>query len=51
MIISEKVKVKINSNNFNHFKKFGYDTLVIWESELKDINKVKNKVIKFNKRR
>lgn len=25
MIISEKVKVKINSNNFNHFKKFGYD--------------------------
>lgn len=31
------------------FKPFGYDTLVIWESELKDINKVKNKIMKFNK--
>lgn len=38
-------------DRINIFKKFGYDTLVIWESELKDINKVKNKVIKFNKRR
>lgn len=38
-------------DRINIFKKFGYDTLVIWESELKDINKVKNKIIKFNKRR
>lgn len=30
------------------FKPFGYKTLIIWESELKNINKVKNKIIKFN---
>lgn len=30
------------------FKLFGYDTLVIWESELKNINKVTNKIIEFH---
>lgn len=30
-----------------HFAKYGYKTLVVWEHELKDINKLKNKLIKF----
>jgi hypothetical protein len=30
------------------FKPFGYETLVIWEHELKDIKEVKNKIISFN---
>ena len=28
----------------NYFKNYGYDTLVIWESELKDIKSLKNKI-------
>ena len=31
-----------------HFKQFGFDTLIIWEHELKDLNKVKNRIIQFN---
>ena len=33
----------------SHFKKEGYDTLIIWENELKDIEKLKGKIIQFNK--
>lgn len=29
------------------FRAFGYDTLVIWEEELKDLNKLKNKIELF----
>jgi very-short-patch-repair endonuclease/DNA-directed RNA polymerase subunit RPC12/RpoP len=32
-----------------HFKKYGYKTIIIWEHELKNINKVKNKIISFIK--
>ena len=31
----------------NHFKSFGYDTLVIWESELKDMDKLIIKLQEF----
>lgn len=30
------------------FKKYGYDTLVIWSSELRNLNKLKSKVLEFN---
>lgn len=30
------------------YKKYGYKTLIIWEKELKDIEKVKNRVLFFN---
>ncbi len=33
----------------NHFKKEGYETLIIWESEMCDLNSLKNKIIYFNK--
>jgi len=32
----------------DHFMQFGYDTLVTWESELKDIESLKYKLIAFN---
>ena len=31
----------------NHFMKEGYETLIIWDYELKNIEKVKNKILKF----
>ncbi len=31
----------------DHFKQFGFDTLVIWESELKDLDAVKRKIVEF----
>jgi hypothetical protein len=36
-------------DRINIFKEFGWDTLVIWESELKDIEKVKEKLFSYNK--
>jgi very-short-patch-repair endonuclease len=30
------------------YKKYGYDTLVIWEHELDNINKVKDKILRFH---
>ena len=35
-------------HRINRFAKVGYKTLVIWEDELKDIDKLKQKVIDFN---
>lgn len=35
--------VKIEKR-INHFKQFGFSTLIIWEHELKDIKKVENKI-------
>jgi G:T-mismatch repair DNA endonuclease (very short patch repair protein) len=32
----------------NIFKEFGYETLVIWECELKNIDMVKSKILKFD---
>lgn len=34
----------------DHFKQYGFDTLVIWEKELKDLNKVKEKLVEFSRR-
>lgn len=31
------------------YKKYGYKTLIIWEHELKDLEKVKNRILSFNK--
>jgi len=31
------------------YKKYGYKTLIIWERELKNLNKVEKKILKFNK--
>ena len=33
-----------------YFRKLGWKTLIIWEHELKDLNKVKERILKFNKK-
>jgi len=35
-------------DRINHFKQYGFDTLVIWESELENMNSVINKLIEFH---
>jgi len=36
-------------DRINHFKQYGFDTLVIWERELKDQRTLKDKLKKFNR--
>ena len=36
------------NDRISHFKNNGYDTLIIWEHELKDLNKLKQKIMEFN---
>jgi G:T-mismatch repair DNA endonuclease (very short patch repair protein) len=31
----------------NHYKKYGFDCLVVWEHELKNLADVKEKVVQF----
>ena len=35
------------SERIGHFKLYGYDTLIIWETDLKNIEDLKNKIIDF----
>lgn len=35
-------------NRINLFKDYGYSTLVIWENELKDLIRLKEKILEFN---
>lgn len=48
---SEKItgltKIKHENERKDHFIKFGYSILIIWEHELKNINKVTNKILNF----
>ena len=41
--------IKRDKRRLIAYKKYGYKTLIIWEHELKDLNKVKEKVLEFNK--
>lgn len=34
----------------NHFKKYGYKTLIIWERELKNLTKLNIKILNFNEK-
>ena len=45
-----KIKKEAEDERINHFKKFGFNTLIIWESELKNLLKLKQKVLIFNKK-
>jgi len=35
-------------NRIAHFKKFGFETLIVWEHELKDFNHLSEKIVAFN---
>ena len=39
---------KTEKGRIEYFKKLGWDTLIIWERELKDIGTLKQKILKFN---
>jgi G:T-mismatch repair DNA endonuclease (very short patch repair protein) len=43
-----KNKKGVEKERINCFAKYGYQTLIIWEHELKDINIVINKIVEFN---
>lgn len=43
-------KKKEEKKRINIFKELGYETLIIWDKELKDESKLKNKLIEFHKR-
>jgi len=38
-------------NRINHFKKYGYNAIIIWEKELKDVNKLNNRLIEFHNKK
>jgi G:T-mismatch repair DNA endonuclease (very short patch repair protein) len=40
-------KLEHENERKKHFKKYGYDTLIIWEHELKNKNKIINKINEF----
>ena len=42
---------KHEQQRINHFTKYGYQTLIVWEHELKDIDLLKQKLQKFNNKR
>lgn len=43
---SYKMKIR-DKNRLKTYKKYGYKTLIIWEKELKDLEKLSNKIITF----
>ena len=46
--ITGRTKEQEEQQRINAFKKYGYSTLIIWESELKNIESVKQKIIGFH---
>lgn len=42
-------KKKIDEQRLVVYEAYGYKTLIIWEHELKDLNKVKTKILEFNR--
>jgi len=46
---SRKEVVKRDVRRLKAYRKYGYKLLIIWEHELKDLIKVKNGIINFNK--
>lgn len=42
-----KIKKEAENERVDYFKKFGYSTLIIWESELQNLSKLKEKVLTF----
>ncbi len=43
-----KSNIEHENERINHFAKYGYRTLVVWERELQDIAELKKKLVKFN---
>jgi G:T-mismatch repair DNA endonuclease (very short patch repair protein) len=46
--ITKRNRVDEERQRIKHFVKYGYQTLIIWEYELKDLVKLKEKLLSFN---
>jgi len=46
--ITGRTKVQEENQRINHFTKYGYKTLIVWESELRNIPKLKRKLKAFH---
>lgn len=46
--ITGRTRKQEENQRTNHFSKYGFRTLIIWESELKNIKKLKKKLIQFH---
>jgi len=44
-----KMAKETPEERINHFKKYGFDCLIIWEKELKNINDVTKRIMEFDK--
>jgi len=44
----QKEKETNGANRVSHFKQYGYDALIIWDSELKSIEIVRKKIMEFH---
>lgn len=42
-------KGETGGNRISHFKKYGFDTLIVWEDEFQDINSLSKRILNFNK--
>ncbi len=49
--IQKKSKRCHEKERIKHFRNFGYETLIVWECELKDIKKVARKIMSFDRRK
>lgn len=49
-IIVEESREEHEQERINFFKELGYETLVIWEDELNNINSLKEKLLNFDKK-
>lgn len=43
-----KEVIERDQRRLNEYSNYGYQTLIVWEHELKDLDQVKNKLITFN---
>lgn len=45
--ITGRTKKEEENQRINHFAKYGYQTLIIWEHELENLNLLIEKIVKF----
>jgi len=46
---TNRTKKQEETQRINHFKRYGFRTLIVWECELKDISKLRKKLLQFHK--
>jgi very-short-patch-repair endonuclease len=49
--LTGRTKEEEEKQRIDHFAKYGYQTLIIWESELNNLQNTREKIIEFNRRK